>query len=163
MEDGADFYTNAGGALPLDGTTGVPVFDGDIVVRGGKMMLSLTNQSTDDAVLVKIWILWSVKNPNFTNFPTTLQVGDTPDVDNEFRALYGRMYPVRQMMLEPLTSIQVEKRIPIMKIDRAVWSIDGGHPYWIIFIANLKDTTSAAVTQISSFNLSFVGDALTPT
>jgi len=164
MESGDPFFETDGGAIDPDGGV-VPTFKGDIVVRGGRMSLTLTNTSTDDPVRVVVNLMWTVSNPTFaagafTGFPTVTSLdGDVTDTP-EFRKKYGRLYRIKTMDLEPLTSFTVEKRIPIMKIDQVTWTtVQGSKPFWEIECFNLKDSTDVSITQISSFSLSFVGDA----
>lgn len=142
---------------PLDsGATTDPLFTGDLVIRGGKMGLSLYN---DESSSVKIFV-WLVKirkglTPTFSTADKDL--GWDPTLQPDFRSDYGTVIFSAQKIIQPQDTWVLERRIPVMKIDRTEHTQNKTYQ-WFVGI-NGQTGSAVDISGVVYYNLSFTGDA----
>jgi len=161
---GNPFWTVAGGLLPPD-TAGVsPIFRGDVVLRGGKIGISISAAGTvPDATIVKVWTVKTVSNPIVARVVTPQSLGWDPSMSPDFISEFGRVISYREACINGnFPILTVEHRLKVQKIDQASFVDDFGHQYvFIVHVVNAVDTTDTSLTVIPYHNVSFSADATT--
>lgn len=154
------FWTTAGGTVALDQGVTVPLFRGDIVLRGGKVGISIYNDSTSGPI--ECWVMLIKAAPRFTvaNLPPTPPVGWDPSMTPEFTKDIGRIVYSRKFMLENQATGGAERRLPIQKIDQESWTTDQQRWYWITLVRDFDPVDQNVVRIVTYFNVSFSGDAI---
>lgn len=169
---GAAFWTVAGGLQPTNVGGGTSSFLGDITLRGG-VLKYIASAPTDyaDIVLHRVWLIYTVKNPDEATFPTTAQTwGWDPMANPDFKQKVGHVVLYRESMLNnDNQSMRIEFRLRPEKIDAGVFgtgntTIDGsgGQFFWMQQTINMTSTTSQAVTVHVGYNVSFSADVYEP-
>lgn len=155
----ASFWTQTGGLVPIDTSGDYPSFHGDITIRGGILGLSLLN--TDDTpTLCNIYMIRSSKDfSSYTN-PTAVHWGHDPTIVADFRQLYGRVIYSTKKTLLPGEQYNIERRIPVTKIDKVVHNTDFTWQ-WFIIVGNMSGV-AGSIEGNTWHNLSFSADVLDP-
>lgn len=165
---GNPFWLAAGGAQQLDSGTSVPVFDGDITLRGGIARCQLYNASdTGDSVRAEIISMWSNAYPQ-DKYPTDfdVQIEWDPTVDADFHRM-GKIIGKKSVFLRPKESMLVTHRFKPQKIDQPAFvGVDGitsDTPsaqtlYWFIKVSP-NNTEATSCIFVTSHSLSFSADA----
>lgn len=155
------FWTSAGGAQSIDGTTAVPTFRDDIIIRGGMIGLSFYNDSTTDPVEVCVWLIKNSPRPaaGIAAMPSTVSVGWDPTLFAEFSKDIGYVKYKTKFLLEPNASSTIERRLGIQKIDQEAWATDQQRWIWLIATRDFDNTTTNTIRVVNYHNLSFAGDA----
>lgn len=161
-----NFWTAAGGAYPSNVGGSVPVFDSDIIVRGGYLRLALVNENVTETVRARVFLMKANKFPNNTvitsgtmaNIPTTWD----PSIFAGWRE-FGKVVLTREMIMPPSgVPFEVFYRLPIIKYDQDDYVTNGGYCYWWIACVSKMSAITALVANVRitySFNLTFCGDA----
>lgn len=155
------FYTAAGGAVPIDSTVPVPIFQDDIVVRGGRIGLKLTAPPTE-TVVCKVWLVWTVAEPSLTLIPPSATTSWDPTCVPAFRDKVGRIVMYREVLIEPSDTASFEWRLRPFKYDKESFLFQGNEFQWLVLFYNTYDANAVEVMFIKDFNLSFSGDVVTP-
>jgi len=161
LDNGAGFFWNSsGGAQVLDTAGGIPTWNGDIILRGGKTSCSFYNESTANPVEIEAFYI--IPSPRMTTgvVPTLVTVGWDPSIIPEFRQNVGKIIYRTKFLLEPNATSTIDRRLRVQKIDQKAWS-DGMRPRWIITVRDFASSAvlTTNVITVVSFNLSFAGDA----
>lgn len=152
------FWTGAGGANPLDVGGGIPGFNGDIIIRGGIIGMTLANDLADTtSQKIKVFLVKTGKAFDLAGFPTSVQVGWDPTIFPDFTTNIGRVLLSREVLLENVNSVDITYRLPVMKIEQVDFTLGKDQFFWIL-IGNSPSGTSATYTRTAYFNLSFSGD-----
>lgn len=159
------FWVAAGGAISPDGSTALPLFSGDVVVRGGTMGLRLTNQldtTAANAVNVHgmVYLVKTSKNYTPGGFPGTVFVGFDPTLISDFDTLVGRVLYRKSFLLKDAESALIEYRLRIQKFDVGDYVNDRNSYVWFIVLGSVDTATSHGVVATRYFNLSFSADAI---
>lgn len=155
----AAFWFGTGGAQPIDTGVALPLFKGDITVRGGKWTFSAINNTTK-ILKVFAWYYWSIKRPNFTILPAGPLASYDPTITADFASNIGRVLKSEVYILKPGEGFNWERRLRPMKIDEITYNNNGNLPYLLIGVQNLTDNTINGVSAQTGFNLSFSADAI---
>lgn len=159
-----NFWTAAGGSTTIDAGVAVPTFGRTIVIRGGILRLTITNNSTDDTLKVKVWLVWAnptTESPIAT--PATVPFEWDPSCSADFTQ-FGKVMAQRETTLLPLSRpMEVVWRLQPQKIDRDTFGGNAGRQFfWWYSIGQLNNTeivpAAESATVINTFNISFVGD-----
>lgn len=161
------FWTTGGGAISSDTGVAVPLFNGDIVIRGGMARATFNNNGTSDAVRLRLFMVRSIYNPNFSVLPAANSIfGPTswdPSLLPDF-VKFGRVLRSWEFLMLPgQRPITVKFPLKTRKIDQDIHnSARGQRFFWMFHVSNCSDVDTAAntVTTHFSHNLSFVGDAI---
>jgi len=164
---GAPFWTAAGGARSSDTGVAVPPFNGDIVIRGGMARFTIVNNANVDAIRIRLFVVRSIANPNFTLLPAANSIiGPTswdPSLLAEF-SKFGRVLRSYEFLLLPgQRPVTVKFPLKTRKVDQNIHTSDRGQRFWWFFhTSNVSeiDANQNTVTFHTSHNLSFVGDAI---
>lgn len=162
------FWTVAGGAIPIDETTAVPLFSqSSIVLRGGLTTIAFTNTSQVDTVRIRVWALMAKERVEGGVLPAVgaavtreWDPSLVPDFSQSFRVMYSK----EVMLLPGSRPLEIKHRHRLQKIDFDTFvNEDGLQPFFAYTAANMSTIDAAAeVAQvIISNNLSFAGDAST--
>lgn len=156
------FWEVAGGALPVDGGVAVPTFGQSITVRGGMARITLTTNSTDDGVRVRVWAVWSNERPSMP-VSGTVPLDWDPSVLPSFQRNVGRILMSREALLLPGSNgLTLTYRLRPQRIDKEVFQNDGNSLFWFYTVMQTSNNDigplAEAVTVVRSFNLSFTGD-----
>lgn len=167
---GAPFFSVLGGAQPLDTGIGVPVFDGDIVLRGGIARVALFNRGPT-ACRVDIIGIWSNAHPkDIFSTDGTFPVEWDPSLFPEFNQ-FGTVISRKEMILNANGTILVSHKFRPQKLDQGKFigtdGITGDVPsantlFWMIK-ATPMDVVASDLVYVTSFSVSFCGDAITAT
>jgi len=165
---GTPFWEAGGGALPIDGTSPVPGFNGDIILRGGIGRVTVYNTSSDESVRVDVIGVWSNAHPKdlwATDFdaPVEWDPSLTPE-SNQF----GRVVVRKETILEARSCMLISHKFRIQKLDQLTFvGVDGitsdtpsAHTLFWFIKCTPMGTTSVSVIYCNTFNISFSGDAI---
>lgn len=163
----AQFWQTGGGAIEVNDGFGVPTFEDDIIVRGGKVGITLFNLGGDGAagnspVRAEVFLVKQSPRPTLSNLPGTAFVGWDPTIIPEFKRDIGTIVFRREIIIEPGQLFACERRIPIMKIDQESFSTDNQRWIWIVAANDFENTSAVSVNIITFFNLSFSADVNNP-
>jgi len=162
---GNDFWTVGGGALPLDLAVPVPEFVGNITLRGGVSTISFSNPNnadTADAVKVRLWMIWTAKEPVLGILPSTANAGFDPSLVPDFER-FGRIIGSREFWLLPGNKpMEVKYRYRPHKIDQVIHNNDGQQLYWMFTVSGHQVGAESIVLK-AYYNASFSADAIQPT
>jgi len=165
---GNPFWTAASGAFPVDATAPVPGFNGDIILRGGIARVTAYNASATDAARVDIIGMWSNAHPKDlfgTDFLAPVEWD--PSLTPEFLQM-GKVISRKETILEPHSSMMVTYKFKIQKLDQVMFvGVDGigsdtpsaSTLFWFIKCTPMN-TVPVPVIYVSSYSLSFCGDAI---
>lgn len=169
------FWTVAGGAQQLNEADAVPLFKGDITLRGGICRIVVTN-SDIQPVRAKVWAIWAERTPstnvyNLTNAVVRSQEFD-PSVVPDFH-LFGKVLYKKEVLLLPgQQPFEVVHRLKVQKIDQRDFNGEAASPgdldemagsqlWWCWqLIPQTENTVADNYSALLSFNLSFVADAI---
>jgi len=160
------FWTVAGGAQEIDLGDGVPTFGDEIILRGGKFELTVTNQatSTQDDIKVKIYRMTTGNNPDFTTyFPGPLTPVDQawdPSVVPDFYTQIGKPYLAREVLLKEGESYTFVTRFKSQKIDQDAYINQSRSPFILVQYGNVGNSSAHSLEIKRSYNLSFSGDTV---
>lgn len=162
------FWTFAGGTLPQDSATAVPVFSqSSIILRGGMSTIAFTNTSSVDSVRIRLWACWSKSRPEAATLPAPggpVPREWDPSMATDFNESYRILFSREVMLLPGSRPMEVKFRHRPKRIDTDEFLTDlGNQPVWIYTAANMSTIDAAAevATIILSNNLSFSADAAT--
>jgi len=159
--NGAFFWTSAGGAQPTDTGGSVPLFSGDIILRGGKWSLTYCNTSATDTIKMTVWYTFTVSRPDTSIIPTTAGPGWDPSMLPDFATKYGKIMRTEQVLLAPLQTWEYQKRLFIRKFDQYdAASLLGNTPVLLFGLENCTQNALAAGFLKHTLNVSFSGDAI---
>lgn len=161
------FWVAGGGAVSSDTGVPVPLFNGDIILRGGLARASFNNNATSDSVRVRVFMVKSIYNPNFSILPgagtAVTPTSWDPSLLPDF-VKFGKVIKSWEFWLlpgqRPMTLVWPLKT---RKIDQDVHVTARGQRYWWMFTISNGSNVDGAANVIQyhlSHNLSFVGDAI---
>lgn len=158
---GTGFWTTPF-ARALDASVSVPLFRGDVTLRGGRAGLSLSLSSTAvDTVDVTIYLVFTNDNPDLTRLSTPQSLGWDPEVTADFATRTGKVLLRRHALLTSLnTSMMMEHRLRIRKVDEVRHSTGGKQFIWVVHAVNLTSATAVVLQGNAFSNLSFSADAI---
>lgn len=157
-----EFFTVSGGAFQIDSGTPVPVFQDDIIIRGGTVSCALSN-SNADTKFCKVWLMFTKGSADFSLIPTTGGLDFDPTRIPQFSKDTGTILMAREFSLENADTVKLDYRIRPQKIDRQATITNAGFRYqWLILVMNSVATAAENVTRTLSFSLAFSGDVVTP-
>jgi len=162
--DGANpFWVAAGGLRSIDVGVAPPIFQDDIILRGGIVGIRYTNSANSDAKSLRVFLIRTTGDPDFSNIPTTFGVGYDPTITAEFRQQVGSVLMAREFTLEQDDQASIEYKVPPQKIDQG-GSINNVayRLQWITLVHNTADPSAdQTITRVKYWNLSFSGDVVT--
>lgn len=163
------FWTTAGGAIDVDGGT-MPLFTDDIVIRGGKVGVHLSNQDPQatDNLNVDVYLYELPNNGTFNGtglgtaaVPVTWPYGWDPTMFPEMQVQLGRLRMKKSVVLKEYENAVIEYRLRVKKIDTAAWIGEGsGRFFWLIVTGNPSNNNVGTLNVNRYFNLSFAGDII---
>lgn len=155
------FWTAAGGLLAVDPGVAPPTFKDDIIVRGGKIGISMYNDSTTDPVEITVYLIKNAPRMTLANMPANPNVGWDPTTVSEFYKDIGVVVYKRRFLLEANAVGECEYRLPVLKVDQEAWTTDQQRYLWITAVRDFDPAVQNTIRFVSYFNLSCTGDALT--
>lgn len=165
------FWTVAGGAIDIDRNTSLPLFSGDITLRGGKIGITLcVADATTDVIAASVYLCFIRQG---TRDPATLATssrpyGWDPEVEPDMATSGTKVLRRWTAFLKyPNPVLTCEHKVRPRKIDRAWYltnatapaSTPSGQFAFLVHICNLTSTTDTAVALGRYHNLSFSADA----
>lgn len=160
------FWTTGGGLQAYDLTSPTPpLFQDDLIIRGGKVSLHVSVPATVvDAVAIRVWWIRTVKNAvaGATAIgPLGIQpYGWDPSTLADFDRIVGSIIHTSEAVLNPDNSYATfEIRVPIQKANQVDWLQGGPQILYAFQTTNLSSNTSVPINWTSTWNLSFSGDA----
>ena len=160
MDNGINsFWTATGGTLTPDTGVAVPIFRGNITVRGGMVGLRIYNDGAYSAH-VQVYLVRQVPRPVAGTITSPVPVGFDPSGYPDFSKDFGKIITSRRMLIRALDVVSIEKRIWPMKIDQYNWATEASRLVWIIFAADADVTGQDNIRTVNYFNVSFSADAI---
>lgn len=162
---GNPFWSTANGAVAIDNTVAVPNFRGDIILRGGKIGAYISLPSTvvaADNILVKVWHVKTLHNPNTSVFSGAQPLSFDPSAIPDMTTETCRILQYREAVLSTQNpTLNVEYRLRLQKIDQDDFATGFGQQDMIcVYVSNISAANNIGV-QIHAFhNVSFSGDAI---
>lgn len=161
------FWEN--GVIPADQNMSVPLFNGDVTLRGGKIFMQVFNPSTTESIGFKVWRVKTIKNPEVTLFPNVITVPTTydPTCIPDFDRKVGKIWDMKEGTIRALSSMTYEWKCPIQKIDQATYRVSGAPNTFVggdqfalvILVYNVASNTAINVVNNTGYNVSFSADA----
>jgi len=158
-------WTTGGGTLAQDFGTAVPVFSGDIIVRGGVLGIRVTNQAADSQPQeVKVFLMMTPKRtttgaalapPAISNQPVGFELNQLTD----FSSIYGTILMSKTALLENSNVVSFTYRMRTHKIDQFEYAQAAKRFYWIVAVGGTESATASTATITQFWNASFVGDS----
>jgi len=155
------FWVAATGALPIDPGLPVPIFEGDLIIRGGMLGLRMYNESATP-VHIKVHLFKDALTPDYTNVVTPQYVGYDITMVPDYKKGLGRLLYTKEVLLESLMTSVIEWRLPIQKVDQHIWNNGASRYQWWVMASDMDTTLQSSVRLIGYSNLSFTGDVITP-
>lgn len=156
---GLSFWLTAGGAVRVDTAGTMPLFNGDIILRGGIFSFTISNQNATD-VRASIWLIQSVQDPDFVFEPANVSQLWDPSVSPDFVSHLGKPFVNRTILIEGGTSYTFTRRLNMQKIDQTTYNLEGRSPLIYLSISNVGQAAATTVRLTRSYNLSFSADAI---
>lgn len=153
------FWTTAGGGIVVDTGNTLPLFSGDIILRGGVYTCTFSNTTANDMVL-KIWMSTTVGDPSLAIVPSTVPIGWDPSSSPDFNSQVAKTWEQKTVHIEGGNSYSISKRFKLQKIDSVTYGIEGLSPVIWMSIGNLGHSTASICRVARSYNLSFSADAI---
>jgi len=159
------FWTTTGGLVTPDTGETAPTFGpGDIVIRGGRIGITITcPDAVTEEIGVTIWVVRLTNDPNVGAIGATLPYGSMIDINPDFAYRVGKVLYNKQAILSgAYPSFTLEHRMRVEKIDKEIFGTELGHQVaFIVAIANLQTTDARTLSTIAYHDLSFTADAIT--
>jgi hypothetical protein len=155
---GNPFWLTAGGARTHDIGISVPLFSGDITLRGGIYGMMFTNNGAS-TVAVKVYVGRTVAKPSYT-IPSSSNIGWDPSLEPDLTKNQAKYHWNTSYQLEPGETAKIERRVSIQKIDQTVWIQSGYMPIVIVEVYNINTAGTQNVGILQYYNMSFSGDAI---
>jgi len=152
------FWITAGGALPSDSGGTLPVFQGDITLRGGRSELTFHNTSTSNDVRVRLFCLKTTSDPNFAYEPVAPSYNWDPSLSPDFNSQIGKTYMMREVVIEQGNSYTFAMKLKLQRIDEITYLTEGYTPLVYSLISNVGHTTATNVIITKGYNVSFCAD-----
>jgi len=166
---GSPFWVVDGGAQPLDIGTGVPIFQDDIILRGGIARATFFNNNTTTPIRCRIFAVWSTQYPEdkyADEFARRLEWD--PSTEPEAHR-FGRIVFSKEAILQPRSPMMVTYRFRPQKLDqgkfRGIDGISGDTPsastlFWFFKASRLAPgDEDNGMVWTTSYNVAFSGDA----
>lgn len=162
---GLSFWTTAGGTTAPDAANVVPPFTGNILLRGGKIGLRLTNvYDTVDAqrntIQGTVYLIWTSKQFTFGALPGVVPIGWDSSHQPDFNTNIGRIVYKKEFLLRDADVANVEYRLKIRRIDWTDYSNERGQLVWLVLGGNVDSPVAHAIQYATYYNVSFTGDAV---
>lgn len=162
LDNGAGaFWTSAGGLQPVDTGIAVPLFKGDITVRGGVIGFRVYNDGAYP-MQVKLWLVmtkdtWVTNSGNYslTGVPLSWDPSVVPDFRRDLSFIKSWEFNIHQLDMN-----SIEFRIRPMKVDENRWSSDVARLYWLFTIGDGDVAGQDNARIVSYFNISLSADAI---
>jgi len=154
----------------------VPLFRGDITLRGGIARLTVGAYPENVILRVKVYAIWANKNPDIDVYAmnnTNRQVEWDPSLYPEFSTKFGKILYMKEAMIPVGEVFEITHRFKPQKIDQAVFRGElpvpssqpaepaGNQLWWGVVVVPLDlNLSSASITCINSWSLSFSADAI---
>lgn len=149
--------TTDGAQFPVLPTT---VFARDLIIRGGKVMLTGVNNQSTIPYSVKVWLMRTIGTGGVPP-PNNYTAAWDPTLENGFNTQF-RIVRDWKFILEASQSFSIEHRL-----GTRVW--DFGHSpneyqlYWVIGVTDISNSGVGLPTDLAvscGHNLSFTGDSI---
>lgn len=157
----ATFWTTTGGALSPDTGVSVPLFKGDITLRGGIIGVRVYNDGAYPMHL-KIWLVWTkdsfaTNSANYTlsGVPIGWDPTTVPDFARDLTFIKSWSFNIEQ-----LNMITVEHKLRPTKIDQLRFATDVTRPFWLFSVSDGDTAGQDNARVVSYFNVSFSADAI---
>lgn len=159
----SSFWLATGGAIDVNGAT-LPIFRGDIVMRGGVVGAHINNTDATgtDILNVKLMLGIAPDIPNTSGFNSaTRPIGWDVTMFPEFSNFVMKsVLKTWDFVLKPQEQMTVKYRMGVRKIDKQEWIASGQRPYWIVILNGPANNNVTDCNFTTFFSLSFTGDAV---
>lgn len=158
------FWTAVGGLTASD--VAAPNFsNGDLMIRGGKSTLAITNTSVSSTMRVRTWRARTTAAGGFTQLSPNIPVSAAWDPSHlvtgggntDFHRFY-RFYDPREVLLEPRDTFERMHFFKGHKVDQGMFNSDQRIDFWIYMVSDVANNTAIDAHVTTQHNLSFTGD-----
>lgn len=160
----APFWTILGGSITPDSASTLPVFTGNIILRGGIIGCRISNTidtsvASQGAISGTMMLIQTTKAFNPSAIPATIPLGWDPTYITDFSTVVGRIVYKKTFLLRDTDVAQVEWRLKVRSIDETDYSLFLNQLVWVLTL-NTTDNIAHGVTVNTYYNMSFTGDGV---
>lgn len=170
---GPDFWTAAGGAVPVDNIA-VPTFNASsIVIRGGQINFMISNMDATsgsgagfaaESLRVKFWYGFTNTRPTSIPalFPSQQSQMWDPTALVDFNENYGKIYYSGEVLLQGGQVFEFKRRLRVQKIDYDTFKNGGSQPFFMFQCCTVDHSAAnnSPFTMKNGVSLSFSGDTV---
>lgn len=156
--DANPFWVAAGGGVSVDTGIALPLFIGDVILRGGVYTATFANTTANDMQL-KLWFSTTVPDPVITIVPTNTALSWDPSMTPDFNSQVAKSWMQKTVIIEGGNSYSISHRFKIQKVDQTTYIVEGLTPIIWMSLSNLGHSTASVLRVVRSYNLSFSADA----
>lgn len=160
------FWTVTGGLQITDeGGTAVTFDETDLVIRGGRIGLTITcPDSITEELGVTINVVRAFANPDYGLVTGTITYGSNLDAAPDFNRRFGRvLYKKTAILSNTYSSVTLEHRMQVEKIDQETFgTVLGGQILFIVVVTPLQTSPAVAyqLPILTYHDMSFSGDTV---
>jgi len=151
----------------------VPLFRGDIILRGGFCRLTVGAYPENVPVRIKVWAVWAKENPDISVYTlfnnTNQQVEWDPSLLSDFSTRFGRVLYHKEAMVPIGESFEIIHRLKPQKVDKPTFTgapagigfaePAGNQLWWLLSVCPLDvNGIPNQLICVNSYNVSFSGD-----
>lgn len=161
----APFYTAAGGAIQPDIAQPLPLFSGDVIIRGGMLGMRIANNmdattANTSSIQGTVYLIKTTKNWTAASIPATVRPGWDPTLVPDFDTKVGRILYRRNFLLRDADAAVIEYRLRVEKVDVGDLGSTFNTYVWLVLTGNVDGSISHVLTVTKYHNLSFAADAV---
>jgi len=160
------FWTVAGGLQATDeGATAVTFDETDLVIRGGRIGITITCPDTiTEEIGATINVVRVFPNPDYGLVPAIITYGSNLDSGPDFSRRFGKvLYKKTAILSNTYSSMTVEHRLMVEKIDQETFgTVLGGQVIFVVVLTPLQTSPVAGydLPALTYHDLSFTGDTV---
>lgn len=159
------FYIAGGGAIAPDTTQPLPLFTGNLTIRGGIIGCRLCNTldtivTSQNSLQGTVFLIKTTRNYTPTLMPANVPIGFDTSLVQDFATVIGRIVYKKQFLLRENDSAEIEYRLKTRRIDIGDYVLDRNQFVWVLLVSNLDNVTPRALSFSSYHNISFSGNAV---
>jgi len=162
---GVNFWTAAGGAVTPDAANTLPVFTGNLILRGGMIGLRLTNNfdTTDgqrNTLAGTVMLVRTTKQYVVGSIPGSVPVGWDPSYIQDFTSKVGTILYKKNFLLRDADICNVEYRLKVRAIDQTDYFSDWSQLVWMVLGGNVDIAAVRTMSLTAYYNISFTGQTV---
>lgn len=157
---GQQFYVASGGAIAPDAAVVLPIFEGNVVIRGGVIGMRIANvfdtlDTNRNTLHGFVYLVKTTKNFSSATIPSTVSLGWDPSLIPDWNTNIGKIVYRKQFLLRDGDTADIEYRLKINKLDIGDYIADKNTYLWIVAAGNVDVSASRSLIYSMYYNMSF--------